>query len=262
MAAGISFLGVEVISESTARVNGFVNGCGQAAVLMMAHLQNGQPVNANSLLNLIKFSIATGNATTSGRHIGSTNAADVQWLAEQEGVKTKLGSGSSWQGTVDAALASGRIPVMGVGNAKAFGGSDANVAGHWVTFVGKTGDGRYVVADPNQQAAKSGGTVVYTADQINQAKPFATLTPVSAAQYTSGASEASMTSDNSGKPQYSVSLYPGNTTDLDPLVDGLIRASLIIVGVVLVVIGILIFTRKDIPAVAEAGADAAKAAAL
>src|SRR6185437_11934417 len=116
------------------------------------------PIYANTLSNMIKYSIATGHSTDKG---GSTTPQDLQWLAEQQGVKTSLGSGNNWKATVDAALPAGRPVVLGVSNAKAFGGSDANVSGHYVTLVGTTTDGRYIVADPNQQAAKSGSTVVY-----------------------------------------------------------------------------------------------------
>ncbi len=252
----VTLPGIQVISESLAPVGGFVNGCGQAAVLMMEGITQGKPVDANTLSNMIKFSIATGHATQSGSHIGSTNPQQLQWLAEQQGVKTQLGSGANWKATVDAALPQGRPVVLGVANAKAFGGSDANVSGHYVTLVGTTTDGRYIVADPNQQAAKSGSTVVYSASQINAARPFATLVPV-------GAVQATTTADTSSSDQYSVGpLWPGGSKiGLDPLVDGIIRGSLILVGVSLVLIAILIFTRKDIPRVAEAGIDVAKVAA-
>ena len=227
---------VSVLYEGFARVNGFVNGCGQAATLMMTSLVRGQPVNTNDLANALKLTIVTGHATASGSHIGSTNPQDLQWLAEQQGVKTTLGSGNNWQSTVDAALAQGKPVVLGLNNARALGGSDANVSGHYVTVISPTGDGKYVVADPNQQAAKTGGTVIYSRSQIQAAQPFATLTPTQAAANSTA---------SSGNPQYSVSLFPGNTTNLDPLVDGIIRASLIIIGVTLIVIALLIFTRPD-----------------
>ena len=84
---------------------------------------------------------------------------------------------------------------------------------------------------------------------------MATLTPT----------QAAANSTTSGAEQYSVGpLWPGGPKiDLDPLVDGIIRASLIIIGVTLIVIALLIFTRPDkqIAAHAPELEDAAAAAA-
>ena len=253
----VSLPNVEVISESLAPVNGGIAGCGQAAVLMMNHIVRGEPVSANELLNLIKFSIATGHSVSPS---GATRPSDLQWLAEQQGVKTTLGPGSAWRSTVDAAIPAGKPVVLGVSNARAFGGSDSNVAGHYVTIVGTTTDGRYIVADPNQQAAKAGGTVVYSADQIQAARPFATLTPTSSVQpTTSGSSNGCLHSINFG----GVGGVGATSICLDPLLDFSVRGSLVAMGVLLLVIAILIFTRHTwAPVVgdtAKAGAIAAAA---
>lgn len=254
--AAVSLDNVQVISESLAPVNGAIAGCGQAAVLMMNHIVSGQRVDANELVNLIKFSIATGHSVDTR---GATRPSDLQWLAEQSGVKTKLGGGASWRSTVDTALPQGKPVVLGVANARAFGGADSNVRGHYVTIVGSTTDNRYIVADPNQQAAKTGGTVIYSASQIQDARPFATLTPVQGSQrnltLTGG-------QETNGGCQYSIGLPGGANVCMDPFVDGVIRAALIMVGVILIIIAILIFTRKDIPKVAEGTAHAAEVAAL
>ena len=263
MAAAITFPDVQVISESFAPVNGFVNGCGQAAILMMNHLVTGQKVDANTLLNLIKFSVATGHATGSGSHIGSTNPQDLQWLAEQSGVRTTLGNGASWRSTVDNALSTGHPVVVGLGNAKALGGADANVSGHYVTVVGSLGDGRYIVADPNQPQAKSGGTVVYSAQQIQNARPFATLTPTSAVQ--TMASTATSGSANGCVHSITLPGLPGSqptTICLDAGVDGLARFALIATGVVFIIVAILIFTRKEWGPIAGDAAKVGGAAAL
>ncbi|HEX5548484.1 MAG TPA: C39 family peptidase [Ktedonobacterales bacterium] len=253
---------VQVISESLAPVNGAIAGCGQAAVLMMNHIVTGEPVDANELLNLIKFSVATGHSVSPS---GATRPSDLQWLAEQQGVKTTLGSGASWRSTVDNAIPAGKSVVLGVSNARAFGGSDSNVAGHYVTIVGTTTDGRYIVADPNQQAAKAGGTVIYSASQIQAAKPFATLTPTSAVQ----AQTTSDASATSGDCLHRVSWQggPGGVGAfnlcLDPLLDFSVRGSLVATGVLLIIVAILIFTRHTwAPVVgdtAKAGAIAAAA---
>lgn len=238
--AAVSLANVEVISESLAPVNGAIAGCGQAAVLMMNHIVRGEPVDANELLNLIKFSVATGHSVSPS---GATRPSDLQWLAEQQGVKTTLGPGSAWRSTVDAAIPAGKPVVLGVSNARAFGGSDSNVEGHYVTIVGTTTDGRYIVADPNQQAAKAGGTVIYSADQIQAARPFATLTPTIAAQSTSSANSAS------GDCLHHIgwSGGPGGfgafDICLDPLLDFVVRATLVSTGVLLIIVAILIFTR-------------------
>lgn len=264
--AAVSLSNVEVISESLAPVNGFVNGCGQAAVLMMNHIVRGEKVDSNELLNLVKFSIATGNATTSGHHIGSTNPEQLQWLAEQQGVKTTLGPGSAWRSTVDAAIPQGKPVVLGVSNARAFGGSDANVRGHYVTVVGTTNDGRYIVADPNQQAAKTGDTVVYSANQIQAARPFATLTPTSATQTTqtssstNGASSGCLHHVGWGGGVGGIGAFD---ICLDPLLDFVMRATLVSTGVLLIIVAILIFTRHTWePAAGDAAKEVAKGAAV
>lgn len=252
MATAISFSDVSVLYEGFASFGGFVNGCGQAATLMMTGLVRGQPVSTNDLLNVIKYSVATGHATTSGRSIGSTTPSDLQWIAEQQGVKTQLGPGSAWRSTVDTAIPQGKPVVLGVANARAFGGSDANVQGHYVTVVGTTTDGRYIVADPNQQAARTGGTVIYSAVQIQQARPFATLTPTGTVQ--------TMNSNTSaGDCLHSISLPGGSTICMDPLLDGVVRGSLIAAGALLILVAILIFTRKEWGPIA---ADTAKVGAV
>lgn len=263
MAAAISFPNLQVISESLAPVGGFINGCGQAATLMMSHIVNGTPVSATNLTNSIKLGIVTGHATTSGSHQGSTTPLDLQWLAAQQGVKTQIGSGAHWQSTADTSLPEGRPVVVGVNKAYNLGGSDANVKGHYFTLVGKTTDGRYIVADPNQQAAKSGGTVVYSAQQINSAAPFATLVPVGESAPTHSETGVTTYGSSAGGPeQYQVGpLWPGGPTiGLDPLVDGIIRGSLIIFGVGLIFTGIVLFLRKDIEAAAPGTAEAVLAA--
>ena len=256
--AAVSLPNVEVISESLAPINGAIAGCGQAAVLMMNHIVRGEPVDANELLNLIKFSVATGHSVSPS---GATRPSDLQWLAEQQGVKTTLGSGASWRSTVDNAIPAGKPVVLGVSNARAFGGSDSNVRGHYVTIVGTTTDGRYIVADPNQQAAKAGGTVIYSASQIQAAQPFATLTPTSAVQ-------PQTTNGNNSDCLHSIS-FPGIAGQgafsvcLDAGFDALIRGSLIAVGVVLILVAILIFTRHTwapvVGDIAQTGAVAAAA---
>ena len=242
--AAVSLPNVQVLYEGFAPVGGFVNGCGQAAVLMMNAVVKGQPTSTNDLLNAIKYSIATGKATQSGSHIGATTPAELQWLSEQQGVKTTLGAGSAWRSTVDNAIPQGKPVVLGVSNARAFGGSDSNVSGHYVTIVGTTTDGRYIVADPNQQAAKAGGTVVYSASQIQAAKPFATLTPVK------GSERVTTVQAENGGCIHTIQFAggPGGigafTICLDAGLDLAIRAALIGGGVLLIVIAILLFTRK------------------
>src|SRR5690242_420336 len=108
MAAAVSLTNsLQVLYEGFAPVGGFVNGCGQAATLMMTGIVKGQPPSTNDLLNAIKYSVATGHATESGSHIGSTTPQELQWLSEQQGVKTALGPGSSWRSTVDTSIPQG-----------------------------------------------------------------------------------------------------------------------------------------------------------
>lgn len=165
--------GATALSEWFSPVAGAIAGCGQAAVLVVTHLLHGEPLSAAELTAAIQQGVAAGQTVSPS---GATTAANLQWLGAQHGVQFTEGPGSGWQGVLNANA--GTTPVVvGVNNASAFGGSDTGVQGHYVTVVGKTGTGGYLVADPNSPQAATGGLVTYTADQFAAANPFATLTP-------------------------------------------------------------------------------------
>lgn len=245
--------GIQTVYEGLAPVGGFVNGCGEAAVLMASQFYRGQKVDPNALLNLIKLSIATGHATKSGRHQGATDAADLQWLFQQQGIKAKVGRGESWRSTSDAALANGKPVVLGLANARALGGNNSNVDGHYITLIQTDGD-KYLALDPNQPQARDDKGVIYTADTIQKAKPFATVVPqdspvgvgvlgLGATQLGLGVGEAVGVAGRNDCV-HSISVF-GSSICLDAGLDLLIRGSLVTAGALLILMAILLFTAKQ-----------------
>lgn len=155
--------GAQAATELLSPIGGFIAGCGQASLLVIAHLVNGTPISASEVTTVIRDSTTHG-ASASGV------STPKQLMATANDLGTPLQS-VQWQTalTQDA----GTIPVeLGVNNARAFGGADSNVAGHYITVVGRTAQGNYIVSDPNTQASIAGGFVAYTPGQIAASQPF------------------------------------------------------------------------------------------
>lgn len=155
--------GAQAATELLSPIGGFIAGCGQASLLVLAHLVNGTPISPQQVTAIIRDSVTHG-ASPSG----------VSTPSELEATANDLGTplqSVPWQQAL--AQDAGVTPIeIGVSNASAFGGADSGVAGHYVTVVGRTAQGNFIVSDPNTQASISGGFVSYTPAQFQQAHPF------------------------------------------------------------------------------------------
>lgn len=162
--------GSTAVTEGLSRVNGFIQGCGQAGVLVMSHILRGTPVSPGQLTGLIEQSVRSGHAVSSG---GATTLSQLQWLAATQGVPTQV---MDWRQSLRF---TGLLPVeLGVSNASALGGNDVGVRGHYIDILGfNSQHGTFLAADPNQPAARQGMLVEYTPQQLRAADPFGALVP-------------------------------------------------------------------------------------
>lgn len=160
--------GAQAATELLSRTGGFIAGCGEASLAVVSGIVNGTPVSPAAVSAIIQDAMNHGAGPG-----GVSTPAELQATARDYGVSLQS---VPWQTAL--AQDAGVIPVeLGVGNATAFGGADANVHGHYVTVVGRAANGSYIVSDPNTQASIGGGFVTYTAQQIANARPFWAGTP-------------------------------------------------------------------------------------
>ncbi len=242
--------GARAVSEWLSPIGGFIEGCGQAAFAVVQGIATGHPPTSEQVTGLIRDGIQAGKA---GAH-GSTTPSDLVWLGRQNGVPLQTGSGGEALSTIERNLSQGLPTILGVTNARAFGGTDSNVSGHWVTVVGKAGNGNYIVADPNTRQALSGGFVQYTADQIKRASPFATETPAGLGPV-GGGNDVRAGAQAAGGLASLFSSYGVTPQDFAW------RAGLIVGGMVLIVVGVLVFFSHEGEGAVEVVTSAAKAAA-
>lgn len=253
MAAGDYIIpGAQAVTEWGSRVGGFINGCGQAALAVIQGISSGRPPSIAQVTALIQQGAASGATGPTG----VSTISGLQKLGAATGTPLVAGSGgASAISTINANLTHGLPTEIGVSNAHAFGGSDSNVAGHYVTVVGKAANGSYIVADPNQPQATSGGFVQYTAQQILNANPFGTLTPANIPLPGNGI--LGSVSNPLGGLFSSFGVSPQ---------DFAWRSALIVGGMVLIVIGLLVFfshqEEQAVTVVSQQSASAAKAAAV
>ena len=263
MAAGDYVIpGATAVTEWGSRVGGFIAGCGEASLAVIQGIISGQPPSVQQVTALIQQGAATG-------YTGPTGVSTVSGLAQlgaASGTPLTPGSGANALSTINANLAAGLPTELGVSNATVFGGSDANVHGHYVTVVGKTGSGNYIVADPNQPAALSGGFVQYTAQQLTSAKPFGTLTPQSMPGPGIGGPISGSVNLPGGSPfspqQWGQGFLQGITQAIGArsFPDLAWRTALIIGGMVLIVLGLLVFFSHQETSVVEQVTSQAKQA--
>lgn len=162
------------VSERVLFAQGFAAGCGQAALLTIMHVTKGLPTSGDELKALINQGIQNHQAGAGG----VSTPANLEWLAAQHGDPLVNVNYNQLDNIVDT----GAPVILGVSNAKALGGNNAreNVQGHYITVVGKSGN-NYIVNDPNQDVAATGGFSVYTKNQLDMAQPFWSATTKSAA---------------------------------------------------------------------------------
>lgn len=230
--------GAQAVTETLSRVGGVVAGCGEAALAVIQGVATGKPPSVAQVTSLIQqgaaggFTGATGVATPSG----------LAQLAAASGTPVTIGSGQNVLSTVNSNLGQGLPTEIGVANAHVFGGSDANVAGHYITVVGKASNGNFIVADPNQPAALSGQFVQYSPSQITAANPFGTLTSTGAGAVGNAAGGVSG-AVSSGVTDALNSLFGTvkSSLGLTSLPDLGWRLGLVVGGMVLIVVGMVMF---------------------
>lgn len=241
--------GARATTEWYSRVGGVIAGCGEAATAVMLGVMKGRTdyYDPNKVAALIQQAVAAHQTVGMWAAGGQSTANNLQWLAQQNGVQTTAYDGSQ-AGQLLASYAGRRPLVVGVSNARAFGGSDSNVNGHYVTVVGRTAQGDYIVSDPNTQESTQGQFVKYSAQQFQNAQPFAVVMPnadtsgVGAAAGTTLASTQGSTSGGSCK--HSVSVAWGSIC-LDPALGFAVRSGLVLAGLLCIVLGIIILARTQ-----------------
>lgn len=167
------YLGATSATEDLSRINGFIAGCGQAALLVILNAVKGQGTAPADVTALIRQAINGGLVTGGLAQSGESSPGNLEALAQQQGVSLQSGDYT----TLLAQYAGTKPIIVGVSNASAFGGSDAHVFDHYVTVVGHTLTGNYIVSDPNTPESQVGKFVEYTPAQMNAAKPFWSAVP-------------------------------------------------------------------------------------
>lgn len=179
--ASFTISGAKSVTEDLSWFRGAIVGCGEAAALVIAHIINGQPLSPNEVTNLI---ISAANA---GRLNGAGNgqtASDVQWDLAHYGINSAIQytnqpgapAFSTMGAKIDAALKAGMPVELGVSSGNQLTGEPSGLRGHFITIVGES-QGQFVVADPNTSESKSGGLVLDTWQQLQDANPFALIIP-------------------------------------------------------------------------------------
>ena len=158
--------GAHAATERLSRVGGFIAGCGWAALLVVLNAVNGTPTSASDVTRVIKLAVAQGHTLTASGVATPDNLIAVARNDFGTQIQT-----SGWQSALR--IYAGVKPVaLGLSNASALGGPDSNVHGHYITVVGHTSSGDYIVSDPNTPQSERGEFVTYSPSQIANAQPF------------------------------------------------------------------------------------------
>lgn len=167
------YTGATAVTEDLSRVSGFIAGCGEAALLVVLNAVKGVPTAPSDVTALIKQAVNSRQVTGGLAASGETSPGNLETLASQYGVTLTSGDYKRQL----ASYAGVKPVILGVSNATAFGGSNANVHGHYITVVGRTATGNYIVSDPNTPQSKAGRFVQYSPSQIDAAQPFWSAVP-------------------------------------------------------------------------------------
>lgn len=170
---GVLYQGATSVTEDLSRVNGFIAGCGEAALLVVLNAVKGVPTTPQDVTNLINQAVNAHKTVGGLAASGESSPSTLEYLANQHGVTLSSGD----YRLLLKQYAGSKPVLLGVSNATAFGGRDATVRGHYITVVGKTSDNRYIVSDPNSAESKSGQFIVYSQSQIDAAQPFYAAIP-------------------------------------------------------------------------------------
>jgi hypothetical protein len=152
------------VTELLTRVNGVIAGCGEAALAVLLGWTQGRIYSASDVTGIVTDAINEHGAGTGGTSTpGELAATAKDYNASLQSI--------DWRAALDNLA--GKTPILlGVSNASALGGSDRGVQGHYISVVGRTAQGAYIVSDPNTPESKSGRYVTYTRAQLNAAQPY------------------------------------------------------------------------------------------
>lgn len=123
--------GSQAVTEDFSRVNGFIAGCGQAALLVALGIYHKEPVTWQEVTNLILESVRAGKTVGGKASSGESSPATLDWLASVHGLQLQ---DTDWHLALQQA---GTRPItLGVANAGyGFGGDDTGVFGHYIEIV-------------------------------------------------------------------------------------------------------------------------------
>lgn len=157
--------GSVAVTEDKTRTGGSVGGCGEASLLAVVAPQlPGTSTSPSALGALIQWADNHGLTLAAN---GDSTPGNLIGIAKNYFNVTVNSFGSLPQQYV------GRRQIeVGISRAYELGGWNRNVQGHYITIVGNTADGNYVVSDPNQPESENGQFIVYTPQQIANASPF------------------------------------------------------------------------------------------
>lgn len=206
--ADVLIPGAQALSEWFSPVGGLIIGCGEASALVVSHILKGEPLSAQELTDTIKAAIAAGQ-TVGSNH--AQTAANVQWDLQRSGISS---TAVYDQGSIvdelkrDAGI---RPLILGVSNGAALPGETSGLRGHYVTLVGRGGDGTFLLADPNSEAATHGGFTRATLQQILASQPFAAIEP---SGVTGGGNPLSSGTDNGTATGFCIGFRAATGIDL------------------------------------------------
>lgn len=160
--------GATAVTELGTVIKGAVAACGWAAERVVEKIVNpGADATPAGVTRLTEEAVARHQTVGKFAASGQATPANIKYIASAHGIHFLDLTQSQ------AVAVAGITPVeIGVSNARAFGGADSNVSGHYVTEVGKTAKGDLIVVDPNQPQSTRGQANVYTQAQLTAAKPF------------------------------------------------------------------------------------------
>ncbi len=156
------------VTELGSAVGGAIAGCGWAALAAVRKVVNpSSDASPQGVTNLIEEAVSQRQTVGRWAASGQATPSNIKYVASQQGI-------TLMDLSEDQALqVAGIDPVeIGVGNARAFGGNDSNVNGHYITLLGRTSQGNLIVSDPNSTESTRGQLNVYTPAQLDASQPF------------------------------------------------------------------------------------------
>jgi hypothetical protein len=177
------------VTELLTTVGGSIASCAWAGYAVVQHIIQGTPATGAEDTALTEQAVTEHQTVGRFADSGQATPQNIEYIAGLHGIHFLDLT------QAQAVSVAGETPVeIGVSNAKAFGGSDSNVSGHYITMVGKTARGDLIVSDPNQPESEQGKFNVYSQAQLTAAQPFAFLAP---------------SADSGSGPQTSATVAPG-----------------------------------------------------